>query len=242
MTAASPNVFELVMSGPGKNALGIELMEWILAQLDAARSAPILLTGAGDAFSAGLNLKQVASLDRAGMEHFLDTLERLIERLYLHPAPVVACVNGHAIAGGCVLTLCADHRVIVDRPEVRIGLNEVALGLQFPPRLFNVVRRRVAPRALERVVLEAALYPPRTALELGLVDEVAADVGAVARARLAALAAHPAATYAATKRALRGARLPISPEDEQHFRNELVPAWCAPEVKQRVLSILQRGR
>ena len=242
MPDGSPGVFELVMSGPGKNALGIELMEWMLGQLDAARGAPILLTGAGDAFSAGLNLKQVARLDRPGMEHFLATLERLIERLYLHPAPVVAAVNGHAIAGGCVLTLCADHRVAVDRPDVRIGLNEVALGLQFPPRLFTVVRRRVAPRALERVVLEAGLYPPRAALELGLIDEIAADAGEVARARLAALAAHPPATYAATKRALRGATITISADEERYFRDELVPAWCAPAVKERVLGLLRRGR
>jgi enoyl-CoA hydratase/carnithine racemase len=231
---------ELVMSGPGKNALGMDLMEWMLQRLDGARGAPILLSGAGDVFSAGLTLQEVARLDRAGMERFLDTLERLVERLYLHDAPVVACVNGHAIAGGCVLTLCADHRVVVDRGDVRIGLNEVALGLRYPPKLFTVVRRRVAPRALERVVLEAALHPPRTALELGLVDELAADVASVARARLAALAAHPRETYAATKRALRGTALPLSAEEERRFRDELVPAWVTPEVKERVQAVLRR--
>jgi enoyl-CoA hydratase/carnithine racemase len=242
MTATSPEVFELVMSAPGKNALGIELMQSMLTQLEAAREKPVLLTGAGDAFSAGLNLKEVASLDRPGMQQFLETLERLIERLYLHPAPVVAWVNGHAIAGGCVLTLCADHRVAVDDPAVRIGLNEVALGLQYPPRLFNVVRRRVAPRALERVVLEAGLYPPRTALELGLIDEVATDAGTLARSRLATLAAHPREAFAVTKQALRGTALPVSAEDERRFRDELVPAWCAPAVKERVTALLRRGR
>lgn len=231
---------ELVMSAPGKNALGHELMEWMLGQLDAAGAAPILLRGAGDVFSAGLNLKEVASLDRPGMEHFLQTLERLVERLYVHPAPVVACVNGHAIAGGCVLALCADYRVAVDRPEVRIGLNEVALGLPFPPKVLTVVRRRVPARALERVVLGAALHPPRIALELGLVDEVSADAPELARARVVALADHPAETYAATKRALRGAALTLSSEDEHRFRHELVPAWCAPEVKERVLGVLTR--
>jgi enoyl-CoA hydratase/carnithine racemase len=235
-------VLELVMSAPGRNALGTALMEWMLQQLDAAPDAPILLTGAGDVFSAGLNLKEVAGLDRPGMERFLGTLERLVERLYLHPAPVVACVNGHAIAGGCVLALCADHRVAVDRPDVRIGLNEVALGLQFPPKVLTVVRRRVPPRTLERVVLEAGLHAPRTALELGLVDEVSADPGAVARTQLAALATHPPRAYAAAKHALRGAAIALAADADGRFREELVPAWCAPEVKARVSAVLARGR
>src|SRR4051812_20766858 len=99
---------EITMSGPGKNALGTTMMIFLQEKLREAGGAPVLLTGAGDAFSAGLNLKEVASLDAAGMETFLRRLEALIEALYVYPGPVVALVNGHAIAGGCVLTLCCD--------------------------------------------------------------------------------------------------------------------------------------
>jgi enoyl-CoA hydratase/carnithine racemase len=235
-------VVELTITGPGKNALGSAVMEDLLARLEAAAGRPVLLTGAGDAFSAGLNLKEVAALDPRAMERFLDLLERLVEALYTYPAPTVACVNGHAIAGGCVLTLCCDHRIAADDPAIRIGLNEVALGLPFPPRLFTVVRRRVAPRALERVLLEAGLYPPRTALELGLVDAVAADAARAAREHLERLAAHPRDVYAATKRALRGTALELSADERRRFRDELVPAWCAPAVKERVRAVLGRGR
>jgi enoyl-CoA hydratase/carnithine racemase len=108
--------------------------------------------------------------------------------------------------------------------------------------VFTVVQRRVPPRALERVVLEAALHTPRAALDLGLVDEISADAAEVARARVVALANHPAETYAATKRALRGAALSLSPDEEHRFRRDIVPAWCTPEVKARVLSVLGRSR
>ena len=231
---------EITIAGPGRNALGTGVMEGLLAQLERAGREPVLLTGAGGAFSAGLDLKEVAALDRPGMERFLTLLERLIERLYCHPGPTVACLEGHAIAGGCVLTLCCDHRVAAARPEIRIGLNEVALGLEFPPKLFQVVRRRVAPRSLERVLLEAGLYDPQTAYGFGLIDEVADDARAVATARLERLAAHPRGAFEATKRLLRGTALPLGPEDERRFRDELVPAWCAPEVKARVRAVLKR--
>lgn len=233
-------MFELTLSAPGKNALGTDLMRGILDQLRAANGAPILVTGAGDAFSAGLNLKEVISLDAPGMQRYLGTLEEMIDALYNYPAPTVAWVNGHAIAGGCVVALCCDHRVASDDPKIRIGLNEVALGLQFPPKTMAMVRRQVPSRGLERVLLEAALHGPEMALHLGLVDEVARDAGAVARAHLERLAANPREAYAAIKRTLRGTALRIDDEEARHFRDVLVPMWCSPELKQRVSAALKR--
>src|SRR5262245_26567894 len=128
-------MFEIAMAGPAKNALGTEMMQFLLDQIAEARGRPILLTGTGDAFSAGLNLKEVASLDARGMEVFLRRLEELMAALFAYPGPVVGLVNGHAIAGGCVLTLCCDHRVAARSARSKIGLNELALGLRFPPRV-----------------------------------------------------------------------------------------------------------
>src|SRR5215472_2244170 len=131
--------YELRLEAPGKNALSTALMRHIVDQVRSAAGRPILITGAGDAFSAGLNLKEVAGLDRPGMEAFLGLLDDVIDALYGHPAPTVACVNGHAIAGGCVVALCCDARVAVDDPRVRIGLTEVPLGLEFPPKILELV-------------------------------------------------------------------------------------------------------
>lgn len=233
-----PDVYELVMDAPRKNALGTALMEDLLGRIRHAAGRPLLLAGTGDTFSAGLDLKEVAALDPPGMERFLGLLDDLVDALYGHAAPTVACVNGHAIAGGCVLALCCDLRIAADRPALRIGLNEVALGLEFPPKILALVRRRVPPRSVERVTLEGALHDPQTALQLGLVDEVAAEAGAAARTRLAALAAHPRAAYVATKRALRGGALELSAAERRHHREHVVPAWCAPEVKARVVAAL----
>lgn len=231
----------IAMDGPAKNALGTEMMSWLLARIEAAGDAPILLTGTADVFSAGLNLREVASHEGDAMFAFLALLERCMTALYLHPAPVVAQIDGHAIAGGCVLALCCDHRVAKRDPKLRVGLNEVALGVRFPPRIMTIVRRRVPARNLEEVVLGAGLFDPEGALRLGLVDELADDTAAVAQARLEALARHPREAYALAKRDLRGTEDDLCPSSDHERRlREMVSAWTSPVVKERVRAVLKR--
>ena len=229
----------IVLSGAGKNSLSTALMQRTLEEVRDAKDDPIFLTGDGDAFSAGLNLKEVSSLDVGGMTTFLGTLEELVKALYEHPAPVVAWINGHAIAGGCVLALCADIRVMTARQGARIGLNEVALGLRFPPLTFAMVRARMTGPALERVLLEAALYEADEARALGLVDVIGEE--AVARMMLSKLASHPRDIYAATKLLLRP-RLEISEEDRRRFREDTIPYWASPERRSALLSVLEKRR
>jgi enoyl-CoA hydratase/carnithine racemase len=234
---------EIAMNGPAKNALGTQMMTWLLERLGQANGEPVLLTGAGDAFSAGLNLKEVAAFDPEGMADYLRLLERCMSALYQYPGPTVALVNGHAIAGGCVLTLACDYRVATNDPRARIGLNEVALGVRFPPRVLRIVRDRVPAPSLVPVLLGAELFAPAQAVAHGLIDETSEDAGGVARAKLAALAAHPADAYAATKRALRGAvEADLAPDDvETRWLRECVPVWTGDAVKERVRRVLGGG-
>lgn len=235
-------IYELVLSAPGRNALSSEFMKHLTQELRAAAGRPLLLSGANGAFCAGLNLKEVASLDEAGMGSFLGYLDDLIDALYLYPGPTVACVNGHAIAGGCMLVLCCDVRIAAADDQLRIGLNEVPLGLEFPPKLLALAVDRIAPRSRDHVLLGGALVDPRTALQLGLLDTVTDDAAQAARLTLESLAASPAAAYRATKLALRSGKLDLSAEQQRHFRDHIVPAWCSAETKRRVRERLEAKR
>jgi enoyl-CoA hydratase len=234
------DIYTLTVAGPGKNALSSAVMQDVIRQIGEAKGRPVLVTGAGDAFSAGLDLKEVASLDAAGMERFLGLLDDMIDALFGHDGPMVACVNGHAIAGGCVIALCADLRVAADDPKIRIGLNEVALGLEFPPKIMKLARHRLSRHQVERALLEAGLYDPRHAVELGFVDEVAADPMARARALLDVLAAHPRPIYVSTKRTLRDGAVALGDADRRYFRDQVLPRWNAPAVREKVLAALKR--
>ena len=230
----------ITIEGPGKNALSSALMTSLRARIEAAGQSPILLTGAGDAFSAGLDLKEVVSLDLEGMAHFLGLLQKLVLALYSHPAPTCAIVNGHAIAGGCILALCCDLRVARPNPGTRIGLNEVAIGLRFPPSLLRKIATRVPPQHLEEVVLGAGLHPPEEALRLGMIDAVEEDADAWAHKALARRARHPPAAYTSAKLSLRQEGLFEVEDEDQRFLDEDLQSWASPELKAHLNAILKR--
>lgn len=227
----------ITLDGPGKNSLGTKLMSSLLAELRAHPGEPILLTGAGDAFSAGLNLIEVASLDPVGMRAFLELLDSVVAELYHHDAPTVAWVNGHAIAGGCVLALACDRRVGAPAARARIGLNEIALGLVFPPEILEIMTRQIRRESWTTVLLEAGLHSPHRALELGLLDSLG-DLAAAEKA-LRALAQHPNHAFASAKRSLRPPTAP-SDADRERFFGHAVQAWTSPELKARLLAVLER--
>lgn len=233
------DVTQITLSGPGKNSLSTALMQRAISELRGAKDAPIFLTGDGDAFSAGLNLKEISGLDVAGMTTFLTALEDLVKALYEHPAPTVAFINGHAIAGGCILAMCCDVRVMTAREGQRIGLNEVALGLRFPPLTFAMAKHRLTTPNLERVLLEGALYRAPEAKHVGFVDVIGEE--ADARAILAQMASHPRDVYAATKLLLRP-RLEIPEEDRAKFRNDTIPYWASPERRAAMLAVLEKKK
>jgi enoyl-CoA hydratase/carnithine racemase len=230
----------ITLDAPGKNALSTAMMESLLEQLEKARGEPIMFIGANGAFSAGLNLKELATLEGNTLFSFLDLLEDFMSAIYLYPGPTVACVNGHAIAGGAVITVCCDHRVAIDDPKVRIGMNEVALGVRFPPRVFSIVRRRVT--AVDRVVLGAELFDPRGALAVGMIDEVASNPEELARMRLDALAKHPREAYAIAKRDLRGDEEGLHPSaTHANALTAMLTQWSSPVVREKINAAVRRA-
>jgi enoyl-CoA hydratase len=229
----------LTMKAPGKNALSTELMTWLIDKLGEAGGEPIFLQGDGDSFSTGLNLKEVVAADRAGMETFLGTLERMVDALFNYPGPTVAWMRGHAIAGGCIVAMACDHRLALANAASRIGLNEVPLGLRFPPKTWRMVEQRLPAHTIDRVILEGGLYPPETALRLGLVDEIVLTEEE-ARAYAARIASAPPAAYAAAKRALRSGVLDVGEDEQRRFREEMLPHWTSPELKARLAAALKR--
>jgi enoyl-CoA hydratase/carnithine racemase len=237
------DVAHIVIAGRGRNALGTAVMTRVLEDLAAAGAAPLLLSGAPGAFSAGLDLREVTSLSPADLRAYIVLFERLVATVYQHPAPTVALINGHAIAGGCVMALCCDVRVAAADPAIKIGLNEVTNGVVFPPRTLAVVRAQLPPVRQREILLGADVHAPERARALGLVDEVAADAEAVARAHLERLAQKPRAAYAWVKRDLRGSAPTDLASDAalEAYLDGAAPIWCGAELKQRVAQLLGKA-
>lgn len=220
-------MYEILLSGRGPNMLSLAMLERFDAELEAGGAEPLLVTGAGEAFSSGLDLDELRSLDGAGLERLLLAMERVTRRLYHHPAPTVALVNGHAVAGGCLLAQCCDVRIAVDSPKTRIGMTGVAIGLVYPPFVLEVFRHRVPAPGIETALLSAKRFSVAEALALGLVDHVVKrdEARAAAEAALAERAALPRHAYAALKLALRSAP-PERDAAQRHFFAEVLPSWA----------------
>ena len=167
--------------------------------VDQARA--VVITGSGSVFSAGVDLQRIVAGGPSYVREFLPALSESFMAIFDHPGPVVAAVNGHAIAGGCVIAAACDVRLM---SQGKIGLAELSVGVPFPPAAMEIMRHAVGP-AIGHLVLTAALLDPAQAESIGLIQHVCpAEVlveSAVDRARQ--MARTPAGVFSVSKRQLQ---------------------------------------
>lgn len=182
------------------------------AALDAAESdfpdLPMVLTGQGAVFSAGLDLQSVfpvfQSGDGAAIDHVLGEFSRRLLRLLAMSRPTLAAINGHALAGGLLLALCCDFRFAV-KGDARLGVNEVLVGVPMPPRFVELMRYVLGNAAAARAILSGASYSVQQARHLGMVHQVVAaeDLVDEATRAMRPLGGDCVPAYAMSKQALQ---------------------------------------
>lgn len=233
----------LTIDRPPANALTREFFVELTATVAAlARPAvrAVVLTGSGRFFSAGLDLNVVFAYDEGAFADFTADFDRGFAALFALEKPLVAAVNGHAVAGGAVLAATADVRLIADGAG-RVGLTELQLGVPFPASALEIVRAGCAGPQLTELLYLGRTYPPAEACGRRLVDEVVPADELTARAHAVAeeLATREPAAFAATKRALRAealARMAALPPGAD-------PAWAvwrSPETRAAVEAYRRR--
>lgn len=151
------------------NALDVELLQAIAKAFGSLeRGRTVVFTGAGRSFCAGVDLKRILDGGPEYVQVFRPALSAAVKAVFYHPGPVVAAVNGHAIAGGCVLAAACDIRLMSGGT---IGLSEMLVGVPFPGVPLEVMRHALGP-ATRRFVMTAQLLSPQDALAAGLIDQV----------------------------------------------------------------------
>ena len=224
------------------NTLNVEMCDAIVAAFDRAGDArAVVLTGTGKIFSAGVDLFRVLDGGRDYLEKFLPALCRVFERVFLHPAPVVAAANGHAIAGGCVLVAAADQRLMA-AGKARIGIPELQVGVPFPPIALEIMRFATPPQHFQTIVYRADTHEPQAALSLGMLDEVVEPDALLDRALASAerLASVRAETFAITKREIRRPATVRIRALEQSVHPEITAQWLDPQTLDAVRGYLDR--
>ena len=198
---------ELKLARPPVNALDPKL---VAALRDAIVAAPgsgaraLVLSGQPGMFSAGLDVPSLLALDRAGIVKFWGEFFGLVRAIARSPIPIVAAITGHSPAGGAVLAIFCDYRIMA-RGAYRIGLNEVQVGLAVPEPIQVGLRRLVGAYRAERLMVAGAMIDSEEALRVGFVDELAEPDAVVSRAKAwcSTHLALPHEAFSATRRAAR---------------------------------------
>jgi enoyl-CoA hydratase/carnithine racemase len=243
-SAMADGIAVLTMQHGKANALDIEFCTALTDRFGALRTADakaIVLTGAGKMFSAGVDLKRLSQGGAAYVRDFLPSLHRLYETVFFHPKPVVAAINGHAIAGGYILAACADSGIMA-RNAGRIGVTELLVGVPFPALPFEILRCSVPARVLPEVTYSGATYATDAALDRGWIDEIAepAELLEDALAVAQELAEISPAAFAQTKAQMRAPvaeRFAISGAVTDKAVTDI---WCASDTLARVRDYVER--
>lgn len=240
-TDAVDGVTIVRFDNPPVNALELDLLEVIIGSMRTVEG-PVVITGAGRSFSAGVDLRALIDGGTDYAERFVTALSEAFLAVFDHPAPVIAAINGHAIAGGCVLAMCADVRLMSGGT---IGLTELAVGVPFPVAALEICRFAMGISA-GRAALQAKTIDADTALGRGWIDAVVPKDELIPQALAAAreLGQYSPAAYAATKRQLhQPARAVIDAGAEVDAK--VRASWMTEETRSRIAAFVEalaRGR
>lgn len=237
-------VRELRLNRPPANALSPELIPALMRAIDDAPKhgvRALVLSGSPGRFCGGLDVPLLLTLDKAGMNAVWRDFYSMMCVMAACPVPLAAAITGHAPAGGTVLTLFADYRIVAEG-DWKLGLNEVQVGLTLPPVIFLVLRRLIGSHQAERLAVSGSLISPPEALRIGLVDEIVPPAQVIDRAveRCQSLIKLPQGSMSATR---QQARSDLTKLFEHNFANELedvLEMWWDDDTQAVLRSLADR--
>jgi len=230
---------------PPANAIDLDLAGEFATALEGIETADgigaLIVTGAGNCFSAGLDLKAVPTYDRAQQRAMVMQVNRLFGGLYGLPLPTIAAVNGHSIAGGVILTLACDYRIGAEG-DYKLGLAEARVGVPFPVAAMAIVRSELSPPVARTMVLTARNSSPRDAVSMGVLDELQPPERLLPRAIEIAheMASLPHSVYRRIKRELRGPALAQIDDAIRNGNEPMLDSWLSSETRAASAEALKR--
>jgi Delta3-Delta2-enoyl-CoA isomerase len=237
-------IVELRLARPPVNALNPELLDALCTALERAvadDARGLVLSGSPGIFSAGLDVPRLLTLDRAALKDAWQRFFDVCTRLATSPMPCVAALTGHSPAGGAVLGLYCDYRVMAEG-DFRIGLNEVQVGLVVPDCIQHALRRTVGPLRAERLMVSGAMVDAAEALRVGMVDELAAPDAVITRSIewLKALLALPRSAMLRTRELSRADLVSAIRDPEKLRLDGFLDAWFGTETQGVLTAMVAR--
>ena len=222
------------------NTLDAELCEEIIQELrdaEASDARAVILTGTGSIFSAGVDLFRMTDGGEDYVRRFFPALRDAFVTLFRFPKPIVAAVNGHAIAGGCLLAAACDYRLM---SSGKIGVPELLVGVPFPAIAIEILRFACGPNA-QSLAYSGRTVSPEEARSVGLIDDTVEsdDLMIAAQSVAQKFAALGGTNFAITKRQLRSASVEQM-EKLGATDDDAIRIWSSPQVHTHIRDYLSR--
>ena len=237
-------IHEIRMARPPVNALNPELLGALIAAVDEAPrngARGLILSGGEKVFSGGLDVPYLMTQDRAGLAACWSLFFEAARALARCPVPVAAAIAGHNPAGGCVLALCCDFRVMARGP-FRIGLNETQVGLAVPDAIQYLMRRVAGTHRAEQLIVAGAMVESEQALAYGIVDALAdsGEVVAMAAHRLGELLALPSGPMLASRRIARADIIAVLESFDESDLDGFLDGWYSADSQDALRGLMLR--
>ncbi len=193
----------------------------------------LIITGKENFYSAGLDLPEIITYDREKTRDFWRGFMELISELVSFPKPLVASITGHAPAGGCIVAISCDYRVMAEG-NYKIGLNEVPVGIIVPRHVYDLYAFWLGSHNAYQFLLEGKLMNPQKALEAGLVDEVvpAEMTLEAAEKKLAQYLSYNQETWRASKYNMRRNLIEKVSAYDEAMIDRVIEHWFSPKTQQ----------
>jgi enoyl-CoA hydratase/carnithine racemase len=228
------------------NALNEQMVDHLLERFSELRDDPktraVILTGQGSFFSFGFDVPELYDYSPADFTRFLTKFTDLYLCLFEFPKPLIAAINGHAVAGGFMIAMPCDYRVMTSG-KAKISLNEVTFGSSVFAGSIEILKCVTGHRNAETIALGGKMYSAEEAKALGLVDEICAPEAVLFRAQTltAEMAARDPVAYAAIKKLLRGPIIDEIRRTEADSIRRFVEIWYSPSTREQTKGIVIKG-
>ncbi|MFQ5629008.1 MAG: enoyl-CoA hydratase/isomerase family protein [bacterium] len=235
------NIVVLQMTYGKVNAMDIEFCEALFNSFqeeEKSAAKAVVLTGNGAIFSAGVDLFRVLSEDKHYTLRFLGVFADLLKKLFTFSKPIIAAINGHAIAGGCVLACACDYRIMA-ADSGKIGIPELLVGVPFPSLAMHILQTAIPQQHLHKLIYSGTTLAPDDAIRKGLIDETAPADKLIEEANGIAkkYGTLSASAFGATKRLLRDAD--FIAENKELLDQETLDIWTSNETRERIRIYLE---
>jgi enoyl-CoA hydratase/carnithine racemase len=237
-------VRELRLARPPANALNFELVHALTAALQEAgkEADAVVVSGQPGMFSAGLDLPEMIHFDRDQLSRFWQSFLGLLKTIATMPVPTAFALTGHAPAGGIVLALYGDYR-IMPRGDFKTGLNEVQVGLVVSSNIHAALARTIGPHAAERILVAGEMMTSDRALNIGLVDELTEDPESTVTRALEWCEQHlslPSAAMLTTRTLARADLHRLFDDRSQYGVEGFVNVWFSESTQNALNAVVDR--